>query len=216
MTEFNLLHLLLRHPRQVLERAQILSDVWGYDFGGDDNVLEIYIGYLRKKLEAGGRLPSHPHRARCGLRSARGIMSIRLRFTLLYNFILALTLAIFGVCALFHSGPEHLDLAQKGSEPGRQPICRSSAEDRFAVPTAHPMQNRYTLRHPHLTNSPATRHSKNSPSARLCACWMRCGNLVASPFGRAEDACRSAQRACRRCKPSRTGGKPTLSQGERC
>lgn len=55
VTEFNLLHLLLRHPRQVLERRQILNDVWGYDFGGDDNVLEIYIGYLRKKLEAGGQ-----------------------------------------------------------------------------------------------------------------------------------------------------------------
>lgn len=55
LTEFNLLHLLLRHPRQVLERRQILSEVWGYDFGGDDNVLEIYIGYLRKKLEADGR-----------------------------------------------------------------------------------------------------------------------------------------------------------------
>ena len=54
VTEFNLLHLLLRHPRQVLLRQQILNDVWGYDFGGDDNVLEIYIGYLRKKLEAGG------------------------------------------------------------------------------------------------------------------------------------------------------------------
>jgi two-component system response regulator MprA len=54
LTEFNLLHLLLRHPRQVLERGQILSDVWGYDFGGDDNVLEIYIGYLRKKLEQNG------------------------------------------------------------------------------------------------------------------------------------------------------------------
>jgi two-component system response regulator MprA len=55
VTEFNLLHLLLRHPRQVLERRQILNDVWGYDFGGDDNVLEIYIGYLRRKLEADGR-----------------------------------------------------------------------------------------------------------------------------------------------------------------
>lgn len=52
VTEFNLLHLLLRHPRQVLERGQIMTEVWGYDFGGDDNVLEIYIGYLRKKLEA--------------------------------------------------------------------------------------------------------------------------------------------------------------------
>jgi two-component system response regulator MprA len=55
VTEFNLLHLFLRHPRQVLERRQILNDVWGYDFGGDDNVLEIYIGYLRKKLEAQGQ-----------------------------------------------------------------------------------------------------------------------------------------------------------------
>ncbi len=54
VTEFNLMHMLLRHPRQVLERRQILTDVWGYDFGGDDNVLEIYIGYLRKKLEADG------------------------------------------------------------------------------------------------------------------------------------------------------------------
>ncbi len=55
LTEFNLLFMFLRHPRQVLERRQILTEVWGYDFGGDDNVLEIYIGYLRKKLEAGGQ-----------------------------------------------------------------------------------------------------------------------------------------------------------------
>ena len=54
VTEFNLLHMFLRHPRQVLERNQILHEVWGYDFYGDDNVLEIYVGYLRKKLEAGG------------------------------------------------------------------------------------------------------------------------------------------------------------------
>lgn len=54
VTEFNLLHLFLRHPRQVLERYHILNEVWGYDFGGQDNVLEIYIGYLRRKLEANG------------------------------------------------------------------------------------------------------------------------------------------------------------------
>jgi two-component system response regulator MprA len=53
-TEFNLLHYLMRHPRQVLRREQLLEEVWGYDFGGDDNVLEVYIGYLRKKVEAGG------------------------------------------------------------------------------------------------------------------------------------------------------------------
>lgn len=54
VTEFNLLHLFLRHPRQVLERSQILNEVWGYDFYGNDNVLEIYVGYLRKKLETDG------------------------------------------------------------------------------------------------------------------------------------------------------------------
>jgi len=53
-TEYNLLEFLLQHPRQVLEREQILTHVWGYDFGGEDNVLEVYIGYLRKKTEAGG------------------------------------------------------------------------------------------------------------------------------------------------------------------
>lgn len=52
--EFDLLVYLMRHPRQVLRREQFLQDVWGYDFGGDDNVLEVYIGYLRKKTEAGG------------------------------------------------------------------------------------------------------------------------------------------------------------------
>jgi two-component system response regulator MprA len=62
-TEFDLLHLFMRHPRQVLERGQILLDVWGYDFGGDDNVLEVYIGYLRKKTE-GGNEPRLIHTVR--------------------------------------------------------------------------------------------------------------------------------------------------------
>lgn len=53
-TEFKLLHYLMRHPRQVLQREQILEKVWGYDFGGDDNVLEVYVGYLRKKTEQNG------------------------------------------------------------------------------------------------------------------------------------------------------------------
>ncbi len=52
--EFDLLAYLLRHPRQVLPRERILQDVWGYDFGGDGNVLEVYIGYIRSKTEAQG------------------------------------------------------------------------------------------------------------------------------------------------------------------
>lgn len=50
--EFDLLAYLLRHPRQVLPRARILEAVWGADFFGDDNVLDVYIGYLRQKTEA--------------------------------------------------------------------------------------------------------------------------------------------------------------------
>ena len=53
-TEFLLLELLMRHPRQVLTRETIFDRVWGYDFGPSSNSLEVYIGYLRRKTEAGG------------------------------------------------------------------------------------------------------------------------------------------------------------------
>jgi DNA-binding response OmpR family regulator len=49
--EFDLLEYLLNHPRQVLTRDQILEKVWGYDFMGDSNIIEVYIRYLRLKLE---------------------------------------------------------------------------------------------------------------------------------------------------------------------
>jgi two-component system response regulator MprA len=52
--EYELLELFLRHPRQVLTREVIFDRVWGYDFGGESNVLEVYIRYLRQKLEAQG------------------------------------------------------------------------------------------------------------------------------------------------------------------
>jgi two-component system response regulator MprA len=53
-TEFLLLELFLRNPRQVLTRALIFERVWGYDFGPTSNALEVYVGYLRRKLEADG------------------------------------------------------------------------------------------------------------------------------------------------------------------
>lgn len=49
--EFDLLELFMRHPRQVLTRDLIFDRVWGYDFGGESNVLDVYIRYLRAKLE---------------------------------------------------------------------------------------------------------------------------------------------------------------------
>jgi two-component system response regulator MprA len=54
-TEFNLLELFMRNPRQVLTRSTIFERVWGYDFGFASNSLDVYIGYLRRKTEAGNR-----------------------------------------------------------------------------------------------------------------------------------------------------------------
>ena len=53
-TEYQLLELLLANPRRVLSRDVIFEKVWGYDFGPESNSLDVYIGYLRRKLEAGG------------------------------------------------------------------------------------------------------------------------------------------------------------------
>ena len=53
-TEFSLLELLMRNPRHVLSRQKILEEVWGYEFPSSGNALEVYIGYLRRKTEAGG------------------------------------------------------------------------------------------------------------------------------------------------------------------
>ncbi|WP_283958882.1 response regulator transcription factor [Streptomyces sp. 35G-GA-8] len=52
-TEFELLRYLMRNPRRVLSKAQILDRVWSYDFGGQANVVELYISYLRRKIDAG-------------------------------------------------------------------------------------------------------------------------------------------------------------------
>ena len=83
-TEFSLLRLLLEHPRQVLTRSLILERVWGYDFGASSNSLEVYVGYLRRKLEAGGE-PRLVHTVRgvgYVLREPPPAMSFRRRIAL--------------------------------------------------------------------------------------------------------------------------------------
>ena len=78
----------LRHPRQVLTRSAIFEHVWGYDFGATSNSLGVYMGYLRRKTEAGERAAPAAHRPRRRLRPAaigasrRGQMSFRRRITL--------------------------------------------------------------------------------------------------------------------------------------
>jgi two-component system OmpR family response regulator len=58
-TEYELLRYLMRNPRRVLSKAQILDRVWRYDFGGQANVVELYISYLRKKIDAGHEAMIH-------------------------------------------------------------------------------------------------------------------------------------------------------------
>ncbi|WKX70620.1 response regulator transcription factor [Streptomyces sp. XD-27] len=61
-TEFELLRYLMRNPRRVLSKAQILDRVWSYDFGGQANVVELYISYLRRKIDAGRSPMIHTRR----------------------------------------------------------------------------------------------------------------------------------------------------------
>ncbi|MFV2118131.1 response regulator transcription factor [Streptomyces sp. Act-28] len=61
-TEFELLRFLMRNPRRVLSKAQILDRVWSYDFGGQANVVELYISYLRRKIDAGRSPMIHTRR----------------------------------------------------------------------------------------------------------------------------------------------------------
>jgi len=53
-TEFNLLRLFLLNPRKVLSKSEIMEHIWRYDFGGNPNIVETYIGYVRKKINALG------------------------------------------------------------------------------------------------------------------------------------------------------------------
>ncbi|GAU66886.1 two-component response regulator [Streptomyces sp. NBRC 110611] len=61
-TEFALLRYLMRNPRRVLSKTQILDRVWSYDFGGQANIVELYISYLRRKIDAGRAPMIHTRR----------------------------------------------------------------------------------------------------------------------------------------------------------
>ena len=65
----------MRNPRRVLSKAQILDRVWNYDFGGQANVVELYISYLRKKIDAGREPMIHTMRG-AGLRAEAGVVKL--------------------------------------------------------------------------------------------------------------------------------------------
>ena len=81
-TEFALLELFLRSPERVLSRSAILVEVWGFDFGPTSNSLEVYVGYLRRKMEESGRATAHPHGARRRLRPPERAVTLSRRVVL--------------------------------------------------------------------------------------------------------------------------------------
>ena len=123
--EYDLLELFMRHPRQVLTREMIFDRVWGYDFGGESNVLDVYIRYLRQKLETEGEDAPAPHRPRCGLCAAREPLNVlRLRLTLLYTTLLGGAIAHVWRAGLLagQPGADHSKLTATWSHAANQLI----------------------------------------------------------------------------------------------
>ena len=105
--EFALLEFLMRHPDEVLSRTRILEHVWDMNYDGFSNVVDVYVGYLRRKLELPFDRAAHPHGPGCGLPGGRRRMTlpIRARVTLWYVPLLAGLIAALGVFVVFRFVP---------------------------------------------------------------------------------------------------------------
>ena len=133
-TEFPLLELFLRHPRQVLTRAIIFDRVWGYDFGPASNSLEVYVGYLRRKTEADGE-PRLLHTVRGVGYVLRRAVSFRRRLTLACAAAVALAVVLAaGLTLLARARPAarpdrraRCAGAQTASDAGAPGACRRAA-----------------------------------------------------------------------------------------
>ena len=137
-TEFNLLRFFLLNPRHVLSKAQILDHVWHYDFGGDGNVVETYVSYLRKKLEAVG--PPVIHTVRLvgyALRepaSGRRPVSLRTRLLIAIGVIALVALAVADVVT--YSSLESFLYQRVDQQLDRSPTGPSSSIGRTAAELA--------------------------------------------------------------------------------
>ena len=135
--EFSLLEYLMSHANATLAKSEILADVWGSDFDGDQNIVEVYVGYLRKKIDVADE-PSIIRTVRgVRLQRARDLMaserrlSIRARLTLIFVFAIALILVFTGV-ALVHL--VHHSLLTQASQPDRR---GDGTDPDGASPTRH-------------------------------------------------------------------------------
>ncbi len=123
-TEFLLLELFMRHPRQVLSRSVIFEQVWGYDFGSSSNSLGVYMGYLQAQDRDGRGVTAAAHRARRRLRAAHAPMSFRRRITLVSAAAVAVAVMLASLLTYvltsnqLHSQVD-TQLSNRGREAGR-------------------------------------------------------------------------------------------------
>ncbi len=139
-TEYKLLRYLMLNPRRVLSKAQILDHVWNYDFGGDANVVEIYISYLRKKLDPLG--PPLIHTVRgfgyC-LRETAGADAVSLRLRLLLALVGLVAVGLLVADAVTYFSLQSFLIARVDQQlaaaqaPGAARACRAPVK---ACPTA--------------------------------------------------------------------------------
>ena len=128
-TEFRLLRYLMLNPRRVLTRAQLLDHVWSYDFGGDARVLETYISYLRKKIDADGPPLLHTVRG-VGYRSLpraipRGLSRVAARRLLAGIVVLVRSgLTVAAVVDIRGAAVVPLDQGRSGGQPVAGPRGR--------------------------------------------------------------------------------------------
>ena len=135
-TEFNLLELFMRNPRQVLTRSTIFERVWGYDFGFASNSLDVYIGYLRRKTEAGNR-PRLIQTVRGVGYALRAAVSFRARMTLLVTgaVAIAIVFASAGLSSSCATSCTRVSTARFATMPERS---RCATRTSFETPSTRP------------------------------------------------------------------------------
>ncbi len=177
--EFSLLELLVRNAEQVLGYDVIMDRVWGYGEAPASNALQVFVAFLRRKLEAEGRPAPGAQRARRRVRAAG--RPVRIRLTLKARFILvaggavaAVALAITAVAFLAIRTDLQNQVRQEVAAPGRQRQCTRHAQYHGHIPDGWvPAALERRVREPHLHAGRHVRRPGLGPAGRPAGCSRR-------------------------------------------
>ena len=206
--EFELLVHFMRHPNQVLSREQLLSGVWGYDFEPETNVVEVYVGYLRKKLGADGRPAPIETMRSVGYRLLRAVTrlgGLRPRITLLVTAVVACLLLVAFVALYRETASKLSGRTDRGAAPGHGAL-------RAAILAARDADDRSRRRASTSAAQPFRRHDAGCCSSRLRghAGDQRARVSTRTRDGDRDDRRRRAAREARRAARAVLGAPPGL------